>query len=170
MKKLKSLRNRTTLFTLSLISIVALVLGGLLILFIWLGVIPTFLMATVWFAPIIVGVSCIVGAALAAFIMRFYIKPLDQLIVATRKISKGDFSVRVPEKKRISEIGNLIKNFNTMAKELEGTEMFRSDFINNFSHEFQTPIVSIRGFAKQLLSNNTLTDDEKRQYTEIIAS
>ena len=37
-----------------------------------------------------------------------------------------------------------------MTNELSSIEMFRKDFINNFSHEFRTPIVSIRGFARQL--------------------
>ena len=44
-----------------------------------------------------------------------------------------------------------------MAEELESVEMLRSDFVNNFSHEFKTPIVSIRGFAKAL-KWDTLTD------------
>ena len=33
-----------------------------------------------------------------------------------------------------------------MAEELEDTEMLRTNFINDFSHEFKTPIVSIKGF------------------------
>ncbi|MEE0968368.1 MAG: HAMP domain-containing sensor histidine kinase [Clostridia bacterium] len=169
MSRSRSLRNRTTMLVLAIITLVALVTGGLLVMLIWLGVISSELMATVWLAPIIVGAGIIIGAMLAAFIMQFYIKPLDQLIAATKNIADGDFSVRVPERKRISEISNLIKNFNLMAKELEGTEMFRSDFINNFSHEFKTPIVSIRGFARQLKSGD-LTEEERRQYTEIIAA
>lgn len=40
------------------------------------------------------------------------------------------------------------------AEELQNTEMLRSDFINNFSHEFKTPIVSIAGFARLLRRGN----------------
>ncbi len=36
-------------------------------------------------------------------------------------------------------------------------EMLRNDFINNFSHEFKTPIVSIRGFAKMLQNDDLKT-------------
>ena len=46
--------------------------------------------------------------------------------------------------------------------------MFRSDFINSFSHEFKTPIVSIRGFARQL-QRDDITDEERREYATIIA-
>ena len=45
--------------------------------------------------------------------------------------------------------------------------MLRSDFINNFSHEFKTPIVSIAGFAK-LLRRGNLTDEQKEKYPEVI--
>ena len=58
-------------------------------------------------------------------------------------------------------MGELVSSFNDMARDLGGLEMFRKDFINNFSHEFKTPIVSIRGFAKQL-ERDDLTDAQRR--------
>jgi signal transduction histidine kinase len=63
----------------------------------------------------------------------------------------------------------LQRSFNHMARELDGIEMFRKDFINNFSHEFKTPIVSIRGFAHQLQAGG-LTPEEEREYIRIIAA
>ena len=57
--------------------------------------------------------------------------------------------------------------FNKMAQELQNTEMLRSDFINNFSHEFKTPIVSIAGFAK-LLKRGNLTQRQREEYLDII--
>ena len=47
-----------------------------------------------------------------------------------------------------------------MAEELGNLELFRTDFINTFSHEFKTPIVSIRGYAK-LLKRPDLTEEER---------
>lgn len=168
MKKYKGLQNKGMLFMLLIISISALLVAGVLLLLILLGALSPSIMAKAWVTPLIVCVGCILGALLAAFLMRFYIRPLDDLVAATKRISAGDFSVRVDRKTHVAEIGLLVDNFNSMAGELEGTEMFRSDFINNFSHEFKTPIVSIRGFAKQLQSND-LTDAEKKKYAEIIA-
>ena len=49
----------------------------------------------------------------------------------------------------------------------QNTEMLRSDFVNSFSHEFKTPIVSIQGFA-QLLSRGGLSEKQTREYLEII--
>ena len=57
--------------------------------------------------------------------------------------------------------------FNALASELQNTEMLRSDFVNNFSHEFKTPIVSIRGFAR-LLQRGNLTEEKQREYLNII--
>ncbi|MDE6938149.1 MAG: HAMP domain-containing histidine kinase, partial [Lachnospiraceae bacterium] len=65
------------------------------------------------------------------------------------------------------EFQELSECFNQMTEELAGTEMFRSDFINNFSHEFKTPIVSILGFAK-LLKSQKLDARQSREYLDII--
>ena len=54
-----------------------------------------------------------------------------------------------------------------MATELENTSLLRADFINNFSHEFKTPIVSIAGFAK-LLRKGNLAPGEQEEYLAII--
>lgn len=168
MNRFRSLRNKSTLLVLTIITLSSFLTGGILLLLILLGVIPSSLMATIWMAPITVCAGCIIGAILAAFIMRFYIKPLDDLVGATKRIAEGDFSVRVSEKTHLLEMKMLMENFNRMAHELQSIEMFRSDFINDFSHEFKTPIVSIRGFAKQLQSGD-LTEEERLRYTKIIA-
>lgn len=81
------------------------------------------------------------------------------------RVEKGDFSQRLEVTGFNGEIDELIESYNKMAQELGGIEMFRENFINSFSHEFKTPIVSIQGFAKQLKkkicqkrkSRNTLT-------------
>ena len=89
------------------------------------------------------------------------------MIRATKIIAKGDFKVQVPNTTNIIAIRELIESFNRMADELSGIEIFRNDFINNFSHEFKTPIVSIKGFAKQLRKNN-LSEEKRLEYTDII--
>jgi signal transduction histidine kinase len=114
-------------------------------------------------------VSCIIGTSISAATSKRILKPLNQLIRATKVVSSGDFSVRVEEKSSNYEISELLKNFNQMAEELGSIEMFRNSFINDFSHEFKTPIVSIRGFAKQL-QNENLSAEKRKEYTDIIVS
>ena len=96
------------------------------------------------------------------------LKPVNDMVDAMGKVSQGDFSVRVDEEDA-GEMGELVHSFNNMAEELGSIEMFRKDFINNFSHEFKTPIVSIRGFAKQL-ERDDLTEDQRKEYAAIIVS
>ena len=54
-----------------------------------------------------------------------------------------------------------------MTHELSAIETLRSDFINSFSHEFKTPIVSIRGFAR-LLKDDSLDKTDRQEYLDII--
>lgn len=106
---------------------------------------------------------------LAAGMGRSKLKPMNDLVHAMHAVSQGDFSVRVDAEDVPGDMGELVSSFNDMASELGGLELFRKDFINNFSHEFKTPIVSIRGFAKQL-ERDDLSDAERREYLDIIVS
>jgi len=111
--------------------------------------------------------SVIVGTVIAFFASRKFLKPINNMIKATKIIAKGNFKVKVPETSNISVIRELLESFNKMSEELGGIEIFRNDFINNFSHEFKTPIVSIKGFAKQLQKDD-LSEEQKREYLDII--
>lgn len=119
------------------------------------------------------GVACIIiGTAFSAVTSKFVLARIKNVQDGMREISKGNFSVRVEDqdrKNKPSEFGELERAFNKMASDLDGIELFRNDFINNFSHEFKTPIVSIKGFARQLQSES-LTDEQRREYVEIISS
>lgn len=110
--------------------------------------------------------SILLGTTIAAFFSKKALNPIRKVIAATYKISEGDFSVRT-DLKGVHELEELSRSFNRMAHELSSIETLRSDFINNFSHEFKTPIVSIRGFAK-LLKEGHLSADEKQEYLDII--
>ncbi|MBC2402831.1 sensor histidine kinase [Clostridium saccharobutylicum] len=54
-----------------------------------------------------------------------------------------------------------------MAKQLSTMEMMRQDFVSNVSHEIQSPLTSIQGFAV-LLKNDNLSKEDKKAYLEII--
>ena len=111
--------------------------------------------------------SIVIGTLLAAVIGRFPLQPLNQMIDALNKLASGDFRARIKTRSRIPYVQELAIAFNKLADELEHTEMLRSDFVNNFSHEFKTPIVSIVGFAG-LLKEGDLTEEQKREYIDII--
>ncbi len=115
-------------------------------------------------------VSLIVGLITALLSGIIPVKPMSRLISRINRLASGDFKVRLkPGRlvKSIPAIDEAVTSFNKMAEELENTQMLRSDFINNFSHEFKTPIVSIAGFAK-LLKKGNLSEEEKAEYLDII--
>jgi len=146
------------------------VLTGLCFLLLFaIGIFPIPRLATILYPLVALVVSIIIGTSISAVASERILKPLNQLIRATKIVATGDFSVRVEEIKGHSEVANLIRNFNHMVEELGSIEIFRNDFINDFSHEFKTPIVSIRGFAKQL-QNDNLSLEKRREYTDIIIS
>lgn len=114
----------------------------------------------------ILGLCILLGTALTAFFSKKALNPIRRVIAATHKVAKGDFDVQV-NIKGIGELEELSRSFNKMTHELSTIETLRNDFVNNFSHEFKTPIVSIRGFAK-LLKENDLSEEEKNEYLDII--
>ena len=113
--------------------------------------------------------SLVIGAVLAFVTLRFPLKPVNKLLNAMSRLASGDYTVRLSFKgvfSRHPAVVELTNSFNQMASELEQTEMLRSDFINNFSHEFKTPIVSITGFAK-LLKRGGRSEEKKKEYLDV---
>lgn len=117
----------------------------------------------------IFAMNLLLGSLLSFISIKIQLKPFHELEKGMKKLFLGDFSTRLSLSGKFVpiEFSELIKCFNRMAQELEGTELLRKDFINNFSHEFKTPIVSIRGFAK-ILQSNTATKQEQKEYLDII--
>ena len=115
--------------------------------------------------------SIVIGTLLSFIVGNTVLKPLWELIVATKRLASGDYTAQVKigwsEKHTVRELSELIEDFNDMSAELRNTEMFRKDFISNFSHEFKTPLVSIRGFARQLYDGN-LTPEQQKEFSKII--
>ena len=119
---------------------------------------------------IMAGISMIFGAMIAWLASKVPFRPILGLMEGMDRLAGGDFHTRVQAGFWLRKHPNLLaltQSFNKMAEQLENTEMLRSDFINNFSHEFKTPIVSIAGFA-QLLRREHLTEAERAEYLAII--
>ena len=108
----------------------------------------------------------IIGAFLISVFARRVVNSVLELTRATQEVAKGNFDIQI-ENHRDDEIGQLTKNFNKMIRELKNIEYLRKDFITNVSHEFKTPLASIQGFAKLLMSES-LPDEERKEYAAII--
>lgn len=91
---------------------------------------------------------------------------MGEAIEAMERIARGDFSVFLPvdEHNPFSEIAESV---NKMARELGTMESLRQDFISNVSHELQSPLTSISGFAA-LLRSDSLTPVQRTHYIDVI--
>ena len=111
--------------------------------------------------------GAILGTAVSILVIKQIFKPIERLSGGLRRVSRGDFSVRLQEKSMFGTIREMYGDFNTMAKELAGVETLRSDFVSNVSHEFKTPLAAIEGYAA-LLQKKDLSSDKAQEYLEKI--
>ena len=94
--------------------------------------------------------------------------PIRELSRAAREIAGGNYDIAVPERGRVEELGELERNFNLMAAELRSNEYLRKDFISSVSHQLNTPLSILNGYA-QLLCEGGLSEAEEREYGSYIA-
>lgn len=95
-------------------------------------------------------------------------RPVHVITNATRKVKEGDFTVKLDAAHVPGEMGELMRSFNGMTEALSRTSYLQKDFISSISHEFKTPIASIRGFAR-LLQMPGLTQEQQQEYIALIA-
>lgn len=98
----------------------------------------------------------------------------QSLLDAVGQIAQGNFRVRVDPEGLSGHQGGkdhpvhqLVQGINEMASELARIEDLRQEFISNVSHEIQSPLAAIGGFAKLLQSSAASTEEDK-QYLDII--
>lgn len=114
---------------------------------------------------IVLGFTGLVGLVLFALLTRRF----RRLTTVVRRFKAGDHAKRMPVT-RHDEIGALGRAFNEMAdtiaaqvNALRETDAARRDLVANVSHDFRTPLTSIRGHAERLLHRDDLDADAAEQ-------
>lgn len=173
-KEIPHTLSLTALLTLNIFFIIFMLLALVSVL-VYLGVDGGFLVqngnVTLGGGLVIINVfSILIAVSMVIMIRRIFIQPMREIMAAMGKVAGGDFEVRIDlddSTYRPREVKEFAQSFNKAAEELSGTEILRKDFINNFSHEFKTPIVSISGFA-DLLIEEDLSEAERKEFLMII--
>ena len=98
-------------------------------------------------------------------ISRKIIRSLSQLTKATKHIANHQFDYQLTINGK-DEIGELADSFRTMQQKLANNDKTRKKFMNNVSHDFQSPLLNIQGYS-ELLDSHISTEDGK-QFNEII--
>ncbi len=150
-----------TLISFTVLTTVAVMCGVALALAYRLGIIqqPVPLLGTVAILVLFVAI----GMIEMAIISRKTLRTVRTINNAMNEVANGNFDVRINDEYYIDEMQSMAGSFNKMAQELGSSEMFRSDFIANVSHEFKTPLSAVEGYAT-LLQDESLTADERNEY------
>ncbi len=96
-------------------------------------------------------------------------KPVEKILSATAKIAAGDFTVRLEQRHgypEYDEYDEIMENLNIMAEALGKSEMLKTDFISNVSHELKTPLAVIKNYAELLKREQD--EAKRREYLEIL--
>lgn len=102
-------------------------------------------------------------------IIRTLERRMGALLDGIQAVAEGDLTVEL-DTRRSNEYRILYENFNRMTRELRKTKEEMQSFVNEFSHEFKTPITSIHGFAQLLLETGEgLETAERMTYLQVIA-
>lgn len=111
----------------------------------------------------------VVGCALAWWLVRRELKPLEEMTQTAGAIAEGELGRRVPAGNERSEVGRLGRALNGMLAQIQAAFQQRTvseerlrQFVADASHELRTPLTSIRGYT-ELLRKGALRDDEARQ-------
>lgn len=93
-------------------------------------------------------------------------RPLNSVVKAASSYAGGDFKTSI-DLHRSDEIGFLADTMNYMALELNSLENDQHKFISNISHDFRSPLTSIKGYA-QAMADGTIPVEMQEKYLNVI--
>lgn len=102
---------------------------------------------------------------MAVFLWQAY-RRIRMMNLAAHKYMEGDFGT-VMDDEYEDELGFLCASFNYMANELNTLEDDQRKFVSNISHDFRSPLTSIKGYAEAML-DGTIPVDMQDRYLNII--
>lgn len=102
---------------------------------------------------------------LVAFTFTVY-RPLKKITEAARQYAQGNFKYQ-PEIYGEDEIGQLAATLNYMAHELDETDEYQKKFVANISHDFRSPLTSIKGYVEAML-DGTIPPEMQEKYLKIV--
>lgn len=100
-------------------------------------------------------------------------KPLVNIIKDIKSLSEGQYNLKREEKGIYKEVYYNINNLSTKLRsndeERKRLDKMSEEWISNISHDIKTPLVSVKGYAEILSSEEyDCTKEEVREYSKII--
>ena len=105
----------------------------------------------------------------SAFLVLYFFqvhRPIKEIIRATNEYSKGNLSYHVKPMHN-DEIGRLGMSLDYMASQLNESDKFQQKFLSNISHDFRSPLTSIKGYL-EAIQDGTIPPEMLDKYIGIM--
>lgn len=119
---------------------------------------------------LIIGSGTLIGTAMSLLLNRALLSPVRKLSQAMTEVTDGNFDVQLEPKSHFGDIETIYQNFNLMTSELAATEILKTDFVSNVSHEIKTPIGAIEGYAMLLQGDENLSEEQAEYVDKILTN
>lgn len=123
-------------------------------------------MLNIMYMPFLVMIL-VVGVVLA-YLSGTVLRPIAKINNTAREYAKGNFEARTGVKRK-DELGELSDSLEYMASELSKLDEYRKNFIANISHDFRSPLTSIKGYLEAML-DGTIPVEKYDRYLNIVLS
>ena len=94
-------------------------------------------------------------------------KPLKKILKGALEFANGNLSYTIPVDSE-DEMGYLSHSLNYMADKLNKNGEYQRQFISNVSHDFRSPLTSIKGYVEAML-DGTIPPEMQERYLKVIA-
>lgn len=101
-------------------------------------------------------------------VVRAVIRPLREINYAAKQYAEGNLKYNIPIHSH-DEIGYLAGTLNYMSDEINDMEEYQKNFIANISHDFRSPLTSIKGYLEAIL-DGTIPPELYQKYLGIVIS
>ena len=129
-------------------------------------------MKTYGYIVIIIYITSIILFFLSLVVLLVFTKvvyfPLKKITVAANEYAAGNLAHNIPITTH-DEIGYLASTLNYMSSELNEMEQYQHNFIANVSHDFRSPLTSIKGYLEAIL-DGTIPQELYHKYLHIVIS
>lgn len=113
-----------------------------------------------------VSLVCSAALFLLLFFLAFVYLPVRKIIGVAKCYAKGNFEP-VVKLHSSDELGLIANTMNYMANELNTLEEDQRKFISNVSHDFRSPLTSIKGYV-EAMQDGTIPPELQGKYFDII--
>lgn len=95
------------------------------------------------------------------------IRPLQNVTAGATQYASGNLDYEIPVQTQ-DEVGYLSASLNYMAAQLRDMKDYQKNFIANVSHDFRSPLTSIKGYV-EAISDGTIPTELQDKYLGIIS-